>query len=168
MPLPKQRFANVLDLGSGLGTLARLLAARADRVLGVDVAQAAVERARVRHGAATNLQFAQGDITDLPGALPGGYDLITIMDTLYYLPSTSDEALDAVAARIAALLAPGGLVVLSNHLFKGGWDRATLLSRRIDAAFCRSPGLQLVSRHWHPFFQTTVLAAPATPAAGQA
>jgi len=154
-----RRFARALDLGCGLGTLSAQLATRADAVLGVDVAQAAVERARQRHGCIANLAFAQGDIADLPGTLGGDCDLITIMDTLYYLPSTSDAALDDVAARIAAMLAPGGIVVLSNHLFAGGWDKATLLSRRIDNAFCRSPRLQLVSRHWHPFFQTTILGA---------
>ena len=157
--LPQRRFRRALDLGSGLGTLSRLLASRADQVVGIDVAQTAVERARHRHGAAGSLQFQRGDITDLPGALEGCFDLITIMDTLYYLPDTSDAALDDVVARIAALLEPGGLVVLSNHLFAGGWDKATRLSRRIDRAFCRSPRLALVSRHWQPFFQTTVLAA---------
>jgi 2-polyprenyl-3-methyl-5-hydroxy-6-metoxy-1,4-benzoquinol methylase len=155
--LPQHRFARALDLGCGLGTLAVQLAGRADSVLGVDVAQTAVDRARQRHGSIANLAFAQGDIAELPDALGGGYDLITIMDTLYYLPSTSDTALDDVATRIAAMLAPGGIVVLSNHLFAGGWDKATLLSRRIDRAFCRSARLKLVSRHWHPFFQTTIL-----------
>jgi len=155
--LPPRRFARALDLGCGLGTLSRLLSARADQVLGVDVAQTAVERARHRHGGIPNLQFRQGDIADLPGALEGGYDLITIMDTLYYLPSADDAALADVADRIAGLLAPGGIVVLSNHLFAGGWDKATRLSRRIHCAFCCSPRLRLVSCHWHPFFQTTVL-----------
>lgn len=162
---PGRHFARALDLGCGLGTLARLLTARADHVLGVDVARSAVERARRRHGGIAALEFAHGDVADLPGALGGGYDLITIMDTLYYLPSTDEAALDDVAARIAALLAPGGTVLLSNHLFAGGWDKATRLSRRIDRAFCRAPGLKLMSRHWHPFFQTTMLAArPANPA----
>jgi len=67
--------------------------------------------------------------------------------------------LDDVAERICGLLEPGGLIVLSNHLFAGGWDKATRLSRRIDKAFCRSPRLTLVSRHWRPFFLTTMLAA---------
>ena len=126
--LPERRYARALDLGSGLGTLSRLLSGRAEQVLGVDVAQAAVERARAWHGLIGNLRFQQGDIAALPGAIEDRFDLITIMDTLYYLPDTSDAALDDVVARIAALLEPGGLVVLSNHLFKGGWDRATLLA----------------------------------------
>ncbi len=158
--LPDRHYARALDLGCGLGTLSRLLAQRAENVLGLDVAQSAVLRARARHGAVSNLAFQQGDIAGLPGLLDGRFDLITIMDTLYYLPATSDAALDDVAARVAALLEPGGVVILSNHLFKGGWDKATRLSRRIDAAFCRAPGLTRVSRHWHPFFQTTILAAP--------
>jgi SAM-dependent methyltransferase len=154
---PGRQFSRALDLGCGLGALSLLLAARARTVLGVDVAQSAVERARKRHCGTANLAFQRGDIAVLPDGLEGRYDLITIMDTLYYLPCTSDEALGIVADRIADLLEPGGICVLSNHLFAGGWDKATRLSRRIHDSFCGSPRLSLVSRNWHPFFQTTLL-----------
>jgi SAM-dependent methyltransferase len=154
-----RRYDRALDLGCGLGTLALLLSQRSTTVLGLDVAQSAVDRAASRHGGIANLRFQRGDIADLPCGLEGQFDLITIMDTLYYLPRTDDAALDMVAGQIAGMLAPGGLVVLSNHLFAGGWDKATRLSRRIHHAFCRSPRLSQVSRSWHPFFQTTVLTA---------
>jgi len=161
--LPPRQFRRALDLGCGLGTLSKLLTLRSDAVLGVDVSQTAVERARALYGIAANVQFQQGDLAVLPSNLEGCFDLITIVDVLYYLPDTSDSALDDVAARIAGLLEPGGVVVLSNHLFAGGWDRATRLSRRIRKAFFRSPNFILVSCNWRPFFQTTVLTAlPAT------
>jgi 2-polyprenyl-3-methyl-5-hydroxy-6-metoxy-1,4-benzoquinol methylase len=156
---PGRQFTRALDLGCGLGALSLLLAARSGSVLGVDVAQSAVDRARKRHCGIANLSFQRGDIAVLPGGIEGRYDLITIMDTLYYLPCTSDKALDNVADRIADLLEPGGICVLSNHLFAGGWDKATRLSRRIHGAFCRSSRLSLISRNWHPFFQTTLLTA---------
>ena len=121
------------------------------------MAWSAVDRARVRHAEAENLSFRQGDVLHLPDGLEGRYDLITIMDTLYYLPDASDAALDKVADRVAGLLAPGGVCVLSDHLFIGGWDRATRLSRRIHRAFARSARLSMLLSDWRPFFQTTLL-----------
>lgn len=152
-----RHFGRALDLGCGLGTLARMLAGCCGSVLGVDVAWSAVDRARLRHADAGNLTFRQGDVLHLPDGLEGRYDLITIMDTLYYLPDASDAALDRVADRVAGLMAPGGLCVLSDHLFIGGWDRATRLSRRIHRAFVRSPRLSVLLSDWRPFFQTTLL-----------
>src|SRR5258706_13962980 len=49
--LPDRRFGRALDLGCGLGALSSLLATRADSVLGLDVAQTAVDNARNRHAA---------------------------------------------------------------------------------------------------------------------
>ena len=123
----------------------------------MDVAWSAVDRARLRHAEAENLSFRQGDVLHLPDGLEGRYDLITIMDTLYYLPDTGDAALDAVADRVAIMMAPGGLCLLSDHLFIGGWDRATRLSRRIHRAFRRSSRLSMLLSDWRPFFQTTLL-----------
>jgi SAM-dependent methyltransferase len=73
--LPRGRFARVLDLGCGLGLLTQKLAKRSGHVLGLDISTAAVERARVRAAKLDNLQFEQGDITDLPTSLDGRFDL---------------------------------------------------------------------------------------------
>jgi 2-polyprenyl-3-methyl-5-hydroxy-6-metoxy-1,4-benzoquinol methylase len=154
-----RRFGRALDLGCGLGALSCLLAERADSVLGLDVAQTAVDHARKRHATRSNLSFERGDILDLSKGLNGQFDILMIADTLYYLPSTSDVSLDAVVGKIADLLAPDGICVLTNHLFAFGWDEATRLSRRIHRAFCRSQRFRLISKHWRPFFLTTLLAA---------
>jgi 2-polyprenyl-3-methyl-5-hydroxy-6-metoxy-1,4-benzoquinol methylase len=159
-----RRFRRALDLGCGLGGLSCLLAARADSALGLDVAQTAIDRARKRHAARSNLSFQHGDILDLSKGLNGQFDIVVIADTLYYLPSTSDVSLDAIVNRIADLLAPEGICVLTNHLFAFGWDEATRLSRRIHRAFCRSPRFRLISKHWRPFFLTTLLAVSMKPA----
>jgi SAM-dependent methyltransferase len=158
-----RRFGRALDLGCGLGTLSCLLAARADSVLGLDVAQTAVDHARKRHAARSNLSFQRGDILNLSNELNGQFDILVIADTLYYLPSTSEVSLDAIADKIADLLVPGGICVLTNHLFALGWDEATRLSRRIHRAFCRSPRFRLISKHWRPFFLTTLLAVSTKP-----
>jgi len=67
--LPPRQFRRALDLGCGLGTLSRLLASRADAVVGIDVAQSAVKRARTCHSDLGNVHFQQGDVAGLPGGL---------------------------------------------------------------------------------------------------
>ena len=151
-----RRYGHALDLGCGLGTMLRLLAYRVEHALGLDVAQTAIDRARNTHGNSPNLRFEQADILDLPAELNGRFDLITVVDTVYYLPSVHDDSLKSIASRIADLLAPGGLCVLSNHFFFP-WDKETRLSRRIHRAFTRSPRFRFVSEHWRPFYLTTLL-----------
>jgi len=155
--LPEQRrYARALDLGCGLGVLTRLLAGRSDSVLGLDVAQAAVDRAATAHADIGNIRFAQGDVLDLPAELDGCFDIVTIADMLYYLSPMSDELLKLVALRVAALLAPSGICLLGNHFFFGH-DRDSRLSQRIHRAFAWSPQFHVVCEHWRPFYLVSVL-----------
>jgi SAM-dependent methyltransferase len=155
--LPRGRtYANVLDLGSGLGTLTRLLAPRADHVLGLDLAQAAVDRASRAASGLSNVEFRQGDAAALPRDLDGQFDLIVVADTLYYLMALGDDALDAVIARIADLLAVGGTVLVANHYFSR-WDRDSRLSRRIHDRFIKSANFKLTSEHRRPFYLASLL-----------
>lgn len=156
---PGRRFSQALDLGAGLGLLARRIADRADAVLGLDISQGAVEQARALHADAANLRFERGDVRDLPASLDGRFDLVVLADTLYYLPPPlTDAALKAVALRIAALLAPGGLCLLANHFFFAA-DPDSRLSRRIHRAFAWSPGFDVVAEHRRPFYLVSLLAA---------
>jgi SAM-dependent methyltransferase len=157
--LPIDRhYGLALDLGCGLGSLARHLASRAKKVVGMDVAQAAVDRARIMHADISNLGFEQGDILDTPADLNGKVDLITITDTLYYLPGLTDEKLNLIALRIGDLLAPNGICLLTDHFFFR-WDRATRLSIQIHRAFASSPRFRSMSEHKRPFYLTTLLSA---------
>ncbi len=155
--LPERRFRQALDLGCGLGLLSQHLAARSGSVLGIDVASAALDHARLRAQGISNLSFAQGDVLDLPPELDGRFDLVMVADTLYYLSPLSDELLATLAARFAGLLAPGGICVLANHFFFAA-DADSRLSRRIHAAFASSPGFDVLSEHRRAFFIVTVLA----------
>ncbi len=161
--LPERRFERVLDLGTGLGLLARKLAGQADEVLGLDISQVAVEQAQARHGDLPNLRFAQADVLDLPSSLDGQFDLVMVADTLYYLPAPlDDELLKQVALRVARLLRPGGLCLLANHFFFAA-DPDSRLSRRIHRAFAWSPSLRVVSEHRRPFYLVSLLELAATP-----
>ncbi len=156
--LSDQRYGNVLDLGSGLGDLARLLAARSDRVLGLDISQVALDQATERHRAAANLRFQQGDILDLPAHYDGAFDLVMVADSLYYLPPPIDDStLKRLAMRLARLLQPGGTLLLANHFFFAA-DPDSRLSRRIHRAFAWSPSFRVVSEHRRPFYLASLLA----------
>jgi SAM-dependent methyltransferase len=153
-----RRFARALDLGCGLGLLSTLLAERADAVLGLDIAEAAVALARVRAGAIGNVTFDQGDVQNLSQSLDGQFDLVVIADTLYYLPPPlHDDLLKGIVARVADLLAPGGLCLIANHYFFAG-DTDSRQSRRIHDAFSWSPRFQLMSESRRPFFLLSILA----------
>lgn len=147
-----RRFTRVLDMGCGLGLLSERLSRYADTVLGVDIAEAAISRAAKRGQVFGNLQFAQGDVTDLPSRWDGQFDLVMLVDTLYYLPKPiHDSVLKTVSKRIAELLAPGGFCVLANHDFLGT-NAESRLSRRIHNVFAASSGLHRVQQRWRPFY----------------
>jgi SAM-dependent methyltransferase len=163
--IPPRRYASALDLGCGAGLMTRRLAPYADAVLGIDIAQAAVTQARHAHADLPNLRFQQGNVLALDPALDGGFDLIVIADTLYYLPPPlTDATLKSVALRIARLLRPGGVCLLANHYFSGA-DADSRLSRRIHQAFAWSPALCVTAEHRKPFYLVTLLEPAADAAA---
>ncbi|WP_416530482.1 class I SAM-dependent methyltransferase [Streptomyces coelicoflavus] len=101
--LPR-RFGSALDVGSGTGDLARLLATRADEVHGVDSDPVIVSRARRLTPEATAASFT---VAEAPARLPAGpHDVITCVATLHQLPFT--EALDTFRRH----LAPGGTLIV--------------------------------------------------------
>jgi SAM-dependent methyltransferase len=162
--LPPRRFARALDLGTGLGLMARRLAAHADEVVGIDISSAAVAHAQAAHRDLPQLTFQQGDMLALPASLEGTFDLLVLADTLYYLPPPlTDATLKQVALRLAALLRPGGVCLLANHFFSGA-DAESRLSRRIHQAFAWSPGLQVTAEHRRPFYLVTILERPGSSA----
>ncbi|WP_216586270.1 class I SAM-dependent methyltransferase [Streptomyces brasiliscabiei] len=102
--LPR-RFNRALDVGSGSGDLARLLASRARAVHGVDVDASIVDRARELTDPAAPVTFTVADA--LEGVLPPGpYDVITCVATIHHMPFS-----DALAC-FRRHLAPGGTLVV--------------------------------------------------------
>ncbi|NDZ59198.1 class I SAM-dependent methyltransferase [Streptomyces anulatus] len=98
------RFTGALDVGSGSGDLARLLATRAEAVHGIDADPAIVERARERTAPGAPVTFSVGDaLEDVPS---GSYDVITCVATIHHLPF--GEAL----THFRRHLAPGGTLIV--------------------------------------------------------
>ena len=107
----------VADLGAGEGTLAQLLAQRAEQVIAVDLSPKMVEFGRdlaLKHGL-SNLEYRLGDL-EHPPIDPGSVDLAVLSQALHHAEHPQ-RAIDA-AFRI---LRPGGsLIVLDlvQHQFE--------------------------------------------------
>ncbi|MBA4864371.1 class I SAM-dependent methyltransferase [Streptomyces sp. PSKA54] len=117
--LPKH-FDRALDVGSGSGDLARLLATRAKEVHGIDADPVIVGRARELTPPAAPVTFSVADA--LTGIPAGSYDVITCVAVIHHLPFT-----DALT-HFRRHLAPGGTLVvvglareqtLGDHLLGG-------------------------------------------------
>lgn len=96
----------VLDIGSGDGVLAELLAPHAHSVTCIDYSETVVAAARSRLSAFANVEIHQGDMHALPLA-DAGFDTAFLMHVLTYT-SQANEAL-AEARRV---LKPGGQLVV--------------------------------------------------------
>ena len=110
--VPGRRFARVLDLGCGTGLMGVALAGRADRIDGVDLSPAMVERARATGAYAT---LAAGSLEEaLAAADAASYDLVVAADVLVYVGD-----LAPVLAGAARALRPGGLLGFTVQALAG-------------------------------------------------
>lgn len=152
--LPKRTYRDVLDMGCGLGVLSRELASHAERVLGVDVSPHAVSQARALSTGLTNVNFEQGDIHRFDSARR--FDLAVLADVVYYLPHLTDASFRQIAAKLAALLQPGGLLLLVNN-FYFTIDPPSRLATRIHNVFRSAAEFAVVAEHRRPFYIATLL-----------
>ena len=103
--LPEPQSARVLSLGCGIGDTEILLAPHVRELCGVDLSPAAIRQATADADRAglTNTRFVEGSLD----AVEGQFDLVFGIFFLHHLP---DAVLREAPARIAKLLAPGGVV----------------------------------------------------------
>ena len=98
------RCREVLEIGCGTGEFSRLLAARAERVLAIDLSPQMIRLARVRSELYPNVEFVAGDVMACP--LPAErFDCVATLTTLHHLP------LESVLGKIREALKPGGVFV---------------------------------------------------------
>jgi SAM-dependent methyltransferase len=118
----------VFDAGCGSGTLAVLMAGRAEFVDAADRSADMIALARARWPAASNVRWLHGDILDpeLPVA-PAGYDTVTALSSLHHAD------LHACLARLASLVRPGGVLAVVG-LYRNAtvadraWEPVSLLA----------------------------------------
>jgi SAM-dependent methyltransferase len=105
------RPRRLLELGCSLGRMTERLVPLGAELTAVDLSPTAVRRARDRVRGAT---FLAGSATQLPLA-DGAFDVVLASDGLYSWQIERDLR-DAALREIARVLAPGGRVVLTEHM----------------------------------------------------
>jgi SAM-dependent methyltransferase len=113
------RRGSALDVGCGTGVWLEQLARRFERAEGIDLSREMVASALARLAAAgaRNATAAHRAVAELPvGAV---YDFVFVGGLLMYVP---DAELDAVVDRLAAVVAPGGVIVLRETTHAGATE----------------------------------------------
>jgi SAM-dependent methyltransferase len=109
------RPGRVLEVGCGLGLMTRLLGPYAGEVVAIDVAVPAVQKCAAQLGhALPNVRLAVGTLTD-PAFEAAAFDVIFYCDGLVGHQLT-DQELRVVGDKMRAMLASGGIIVLSDYL----------------------------------------------------
>lgn len=108
------RCVNALEIGCGTGAFARLLAARCDHVLALDLSPEMIRVAKERSVRYPNIDFQVGDVMELE--FPAGhFDCIASIATLHHLP------LEPVLVKMKAALKPGGVLLVLDLYRASGW-----------------------------------------------
>ncbi|HZF26502.1 MAG TPA: bifunctional 2-polyprenyl-6-hydroxyphenol methylase/3-demethylubiquinol 3-O-methyltransferase UbiG [Steroidobacteraceae bacterium] len=154
------RNASALDVGCGGGILSEAMAREGAKVLGIDLAQAALQVAElhaVEHG--VKLEYRLAAPEELAASSPGHFDIVTCMEMLEHVPAP-DQALTALATLLrpdghlfistinrnlkAFLLAIVGAEYVLRLLPRGTHDYARFIRPSELAGWARHAGLELV------------------------
>jgi SAM-dependent methyltransferase len=80
-----RRYGRVLEIGCGAGYLTRMLSARADHIVALDISETAIERARSLSTGQTQVDFRVANVMNYKPQVDGPWDLVVFSDTIYYL-----------------------------------------------------------------------------------
>jgi 2-polyprenyl-3-methyl-5-hydroxy-6-metoxy-1,4-benzoquinol methylase len=140
----------VLDVGCGTGGHAVLLARSGFRVTGIDLAPAAIERARSaadEAGVASMATFRPGDVLDLAGLGPSlGAPYDSVLDCgLFHVLQPDDRRRYAMA--LAAVVRPGGraFVIAWSDRNPFGVGPARVSRRELRSSFRATEGWRVES-----------------------
>jgi predicted TPR repeat methyltransferase len=146
--LPDRRFASALEIGCSIGILTRLLTTRCDRLLAIDVSNAALAQAR-QNCAQLPVTFENRRIpAEWP---PNNFDLIVLSEVLYYL-TADDVRRTAKLARSA--LQKSGIIVMVHFL---GETDYPLTGEDAANIFARCSGLRRIYGKNEPLYRIDTL-----------
>lgn len=163
--VPLVRLGDVLDAGSGDGTIAELLLPRARSITCLDKSAAMIEAAKKRLREAKNARFAVGDVQRLPFD-PFRFDVVLLFNVLVFV----EDPARAVAEAARVLRRNGEIVIVTidghdhddvarawGHLHHGlsaAKLRALLRRAGLDVISCgvtsrehREPHLSVITAH---------------------
>ncbi len=101
---------DVLDVGCGGGILSEAMARSGARVVGIDLAQAALEVAELHAlDAGVPVEYRRQSAEELALAAPASFDIITCMEMLEHVPEPGQ-----VIGALARILRPGGHLFIST------------------------------------------------------
>ena len=149
-------LGDLLDIGCGQGRLLKLLASRAQRVVGVDIDPDArrLARAQLLLAGLPNCTLRQGDMYALPFT-GDEFDTIILDDVL-----AAAERPTAVIEEALRLLRPGGRILILASVV----EQQAAETQRHLADWAASTGLRLAPPRRIPDRHPTWLLATATPA----
>ncbi|MFN7159800.1 MAG: class I SAM-dependent methyltransferase, partial [Erythrobacter cryptus] len=98
----------LLDIGTGTGRMAELLADAADHVVALDrnLEMLRVARAKLQHLPAARIELVQGDFYDLPFA-DASFDTVVLHQVLHFAPDPFPALAEA-----ARVIRPGGRIAI--------------------------------------------------------
>ena len=133
--LPRAQYRSILEVGCSIGVFTEQLAERAiaHQIVGIDVAQNALERAKKRLERFDHVELRCLDITR--DSLAGSFDLIFCAEVLYYLGTKNVEI---VLDKLLKALADRGHLVLVHP-----WP----LSQQLHKRFLERRAWQLLAEH---------------------
>lgn len=148
--LPDERLGRVLEIGCSVGAVTVELAARADAVIALDVAQSAVERARVTTAACSNVDIRVADIRE--GLPSGAFDTVVVSEVAYYL---DEQEWADVLDDIDLALTESGVVALCH--WKPVEPDFGSNAERVHAQAIDRLSARVVAHHDEPDFVIDVL-----------
>nr|WP_154924132.1 PIG-L family deacetylase [Microbacterium testaceum] len=151
--LPWRHYRATFEAGCSTGALTAQLANRSDRVLAVDLAEAALDRARLRLGGRPSVELRRAT---LPDDWPeGAFDLVVLSEVAYYWAGADlDRGLTAAVASLT----------LDGHLVACHWRHPVAEYPRsgdeVHDALAARPDLVRLVRHEEEDFVLEVFAHP--------